>query len=72
MTGMHVALAYWMGRTLGEGVLTIGQWKAIVHNALGRDVLLRNMTEEEATAVMAEARLTRGKPMSSIDLERIH
>lgn len=48
----HLNLAYWMGRSLGDGSLTLESWQAAVLSACGAHVPLGDMTPEQCKATM--------------------
>lgn len=48
----HLNLAYWMGRTLGDGSRTLEHWQSFVFRACGSPVPLGEMTEQQCRDVM--------------------
>lgn len=59
----HLNLAYWMGRTLGDGSITLEAWQGHVKTVCGQHTALGDMTNEQAKGVLAASRIFTEVPM---------
>lgn len=53
----HVSLAYWMGRTLGNGSRTLASWVELVTIVAGKPTLAVDLTGPQAARVLELANL---------------
>ena len=48
----HLNLAYWMGRTLGDGSRVLEDWQGAVFSVCGQHVHMGDLTETQCRAVL--------------------